>query len=320
MSLAGATTDGVVSLGNVGFVGLGTMGTPMVRNLRTAGWSVTAFDANSDTLQAAVADLGVVAATEVAELAALDVVILMLPNSRIVETVLGQESNAGSLLARLRPGSIVVDMGSSNPDSTRSLAKRLRTRGSDLVDAPVSGGPRRAVTGDLTIMAGGEADSVARIRPVLDPLRSEFTHVGPVGSGHALKALNNLLSAIGLVGALEVLTVGAKFGLDPQTMLDVINTSTGRNQSTEVKIGQQVLSGDWNIGFSLPLTVKDVGTALELAQSQDIQTPVAAAAVEVCRKALDFLGTPSPDQSEIAKYLHSTTGVRLAPATSEEAR
>jgi 3-hydroxyisobutyrate dehydrogenase len=118
-----------------------------------------------------------------------------------------------------------------------------------------------------------------------------------------LKALNNLLSVIGLVGGLEVLAVGRKFGLDPQLMLDVINTSTGRNHATEFKIGQQVLTEQWNVGFSLALTVKDVTTALELAQIEGVDTPVSAAAVDICRNALDRLAADRPDQSEVAKYL-----------------
>ena len=155
-------------------------------------------------------------------------------------------------------------------------------------------------------MVGGRDQDVAEIRPVLADLGSAITHTGSVGSAHALKALNNLLSVIGLVGGLEVLAVGRKFGLDPQLMLDVINTSTGRNHATELKIGQQVLTGDWNVGFSLALTVKDVTTALELAISEGVDTPVSAAAVDICRKALDRLAETKPDQSEIGKYLEQT--------------
>lgn len=236
----------------------------------------------------------------------------MLPSSSVVEQVLGDPADPGSFAGRLRPGALVVDMGSSVPRTTQELAKRLRERGVAMVDAPVSGGPRKAATAELTIMAGaGEAGDYERALPLLRAMGSSVTHVGPAGSAHALKALNNLLSAIGLVGALEVLVVGTKFGLDPRTMLDVINSSTGRNQSTEVKIGPEVLDGRFQVGFSLPLTVKDITTALDLATSLGLSPEVSRACVRFCQAALAGLGEANPDQSEIARYLAKVTGVNL---------
>ncbi|MFD2473631.1 NAD(P)-dependent oxidoreductase, partial [Amycolatopsis silviterrae] len=240
-----------------------------------------------------------------------DVVILMLPTSAIVEQVLGDPADPRSFAGSLRPGALVVDMGSSVPHATQELAGRLRERGVALVDAPVSGGPRKAAAAELTIMAGGTAEDYERALPLLRAMGTSVTHVGAVGSAHALKALNNLLSAIGLVGALEVLTIGAKFGLDPRVMLDVVNSSTGRNQSTEVKIGPEVLDGRFQVGFSLPLTVKDITTALDLSESLGLAPEVSQACVRFCRAALDGLGGGNPDQSEIARYLAKATGVDL---------
>jgi 3-hydroxyisobutyrate dehydrogenase len=288
------------------------MGAPMVHNLRKAGHELHIYDVNQDAVQTLAAECGAVPLTSPAEAPDVDAVILMLPNSDIVKAVLGDPDDPASLVRTLRPGTMVVDMSSSRPAATRDLSAALHTVGLRLVDAPVSGGPRRAATGELTIMVGGLDEDVAEIRPVLAALGTSITQTGPVGSAHALKALNNLLSATGLVAALEVLAVGRKFGLDPQLMLDVINNSTGRNQSTEVKIGQQVLSGEWNVGFSLALTVKDVSTALDLAVSLDVDAPVSTAAVGVCRKALDQLADTKPDQSEIAKYLELTNNFKYA--------
>jgi 3-hydroxyisobutyrate dehydrogenase len=273
----------------------------------------SAFDSNSDAVRAVAGD-GIRPLDDIGLAAAADVVILMLPNSDVVESVLGDPRDPASLAAALEPSTLVIDMGSSVPSRTTALADRLARAGVDMVDAPVSGGPRKAATGELTIMVGGHPADVERARPLLEAVGATVTHTSAVGSAHALKALNNLLSAIGLVGALEVLTVGAKFGLDPRVMLDVINRSTGRNQSTEVKIESAVLDGRYDVGFALPLSVKDIGTALDLAAALELSTPVSQATVEVCRAALAYLDEPNPDQSEIARYLTATSGIDLSDA------
>ncbi|MEH0420826.1 NAD(P)-dependent oxidoreductase [Streptomyces sp. B21-083] len=295
----------------VAFIGLGTMGQPMVRSLaRTV--PVAVYDANPEAVAAAASYDGITALHDAPECAQADTVLLMLPNSSVVAQVLGAPDDPASLAGRLRPGTLIIDMSSSNPQATQELAARFQERGVAVVDAPVSGGPRKAATAELTIMVGGAPEDVERATPLLQTMGSSVTHVGVSGSAHALKALNNLLSAIGLVGALEVLTIGAKFGLDPKVMLEVINRSTGRNQATEVKIGPEVLDGRFDVGFSLPLTVKDITTALELSHSLQIDPAVSEACVQVCQAALASLGKPNPDQSEIARHLEKTTGVTLA--------
>ncbi|MBB5857550.1 NAD(P)-dependent oxidoreductase [Amycolatopsis umgeniensis] len=299
----------------VTFIGLGTMGQPMVRALARSV-PVSVHDADRAAIDAAARNAGVTALPGLLDGADADVVILMLPDSTVVERVLGDPEAPGSFAGRLRPGTMVVDMGSSAPRATQELAERLKKRGVALVDAPVSGGPRKAATAELTIMAGGSAEDCERIFPLLRAMGTSVTHVGPVGSAHALKALNNLLSAIGLVGALEVFTTGAKFGLDPRIMLEVVNRSTGRNQSTEVKIGPEVLDGRFQVGFSLPLTVKDITTALDLSTSLGLAPEVSQACVRFCRAALADLGEGNPDQSEIARYLAKVTGVDLTGRTT----
>lgn len=294
----------------VTFIGLGTMGRPMVGNLARSV-PVAVYDIDPATVEAAARNDGVTALTRLADAAGADVVILMLPSSTIVEQVLGGPEDPAGLAGRLRPGALLVDMGSSAPRATQRLATWLRERGVAVVDAPVSGGPRKAATAELTIMAGGTTADYERALPLLCAMGTSVTHVGPAGSAHALKALNNLLSAIGLVGALEVLTAGAKFGLDPRIMLDVINSSTGRNQSTEVKIGPEVLDGRFQVGFSLPLTVKDVTTALDLSASLGLAPEVSRACVRYCQEALAGLDEENPDQSEIARYMAKVTGVEL---------
>ncbi|RZD76771.1 NAD(P)-dependent oxidoreductase [Streptomyces albidoflavus] len=303
----------------VTFIGLGTMGQPMAQNLAQTV-PVAVYDTNSEAVAALEQHGGITGLTDPA--AALtadpagphtaDTLILMLPNSAIVAKVLGDVNDPASLAARLRPGTLVIDMGSSAPQETTKLADHLHQRSVAFVDAPVSGGPRKAATAELTIMAGGTDEDVQRAMPFLRAMGTSVIHAGPVGAAHALKALNNLLSAIGLVGALEVLTVGARFGLDPKVMLDVINKSTGRNQATEVKIGPEVLDGRFGVGFSLALTVKDIRTALELSKSLGMSPEVAEACVKVCEAALTDLDDTNPDQTEIARYLAKTTGVDLS--------
>lgn len=300
-------------MSHVLFVGLGNMGKPMVHQLATANHDVS------------VTDIDIEAAREVAYAAGgsvyedgdatqFDAVILMLPNSDIVSNVLhGNGAEQTGLQARLRRGAVIVDMGSSRPTSTQDNAARAARAGIDYVDAPVSGGPTKATTGSLTIMVGADSDDVyASIEPLLQDLGTTIVRTGPCGSAHALKALNNTLSVIGLVGALEMLTVGKKFGLDPKVMLDALNHSTGRNHATEVKIGPQVLDAGWHVGFSLPLTVKDIRTAKTLADSLGLTTPVSDAAIATAVAALDFLPDEQPDQSQVAQYLAHITGVTLA--------
>ncbi|MET8944163.1 NAD(P)-dependent oxidoreductase [Streptomyces sp. NPDC004542] len=300
----------------IAFIGLGTMGHPMVRNLAASGAALSVFDVDADAVRGVAEETGAMPLASTAEAAAADVVVLMLPDSAIVAKVLGDVDAPGSLAHALRPGTLLIDMGSSSPEATASHADALAGRGVTVVDAPVSGGPRKAVDGTLTIMMGGTETGCRRALPILRTMGTSVTYVGPAGSAHALKSLNNLLSAIGLVGAIEVLTVGKRFGLDPRVMLGVINQSTGRNQSTEVKVEPQILDGGRNVGFSLPLTVKDISTALGLAHSQNVATPLSETCVELCRTALAALqrdGISNPDQADLAVHFARTTGTSLLP-------
>jgi 3-hydroxyisobutyrate dehydrogenase len=290
------------------FVGLGVMGAPMAKQLADAGHDLVVFDVDRDRRAEVAAETGAEQTVDLPAAAAeADVVLLMLPNSDIVERVLVTDG----VLAVLRPGSTVLDMSSSRPASTVELARRAATGGVAFVDAPVSGGRPRAETGELAIMAGGEAADVDRVRPLLSRMGSSLVHTGPAGSGHAMKALNNLLSAIGLLGAAEVITTGARFGLDPQVMLDVLNTSTGRNHATEVKFARYVLSGAFDAGFALRLMVKDVRTALELAEQTGTPVPLATEAVRTAAAAMAELDDPAADHTELAKWVAGNAGIDL---------
>ncbi len=180
----------------IGFLGLGQMGQPMVRNLLRAGFNVTGFDLNPAVLSNLSQEAGFQAASSVQVAAAsCDVLILMLPDSKVIDALLWDQGLAG----QLRAGQTVLDMSSSDPVSSRNNATRLAALNIHFVDAPVSGGVKRAVDGSLSIMIGGEAAHVEPVRPVLQAMGKTLVHVGAAGAGHAVKALNNYVSASGLV-------------------------------------------------------------------------------------------------------------------------
>ena len=197
-----------------------------------------------------------------------------------MKTPAGTQKNyfdIGHLLAGLNPGSIIIDMTSGVPSMTQAFAKEVAKAGGHLVDAPVSGGVPRAKTGELSIMFGGSESLLEQVRPVLSVMGNAIEHIGDVGSAHAMKALNNLVSAGGFLIGIEALMIGKRFGLSPEKMVDVLNASTGMNNSTQKKFKQYVLSGKYNSGFGLDLMVKDLGIALGLAH--ETQTPAAFSAL-----------------------------------------
>jgi len=255
----------------VGFIGIGKMGLPMAKCVVEHGYPLYAYDTSAPALKAIGAVSGVHVAKSLAELAsACEVVILMLPDSAVVKSVLYGET--GGLAAHLRKGAVVIDMSSSSPSVTRELGPRLAQAGVDLIDAPVSGGVKRAVDGSLAIMAGGEAAVIARVKPLLLTMGKSVIETGMLGSGHAMKALNNYVSAAGLLAACEALKVGADFGIAPDKIVAVLNASTGKNNSTENKLMQFIVPGAFNSGFSLGLMKKDINIATDLAQSVGAQT------------------------------------------------
>ena len=242
----------------IGFIGLGKMGLPMAANLLKAGYGVTGFDVSANAgaeLQAQSGFVRAATAQDAAKSAA--IIVLMLPDSKIVDRLLWDDG----LATALKSGALLIDMGSSDPMKSKVNAQKLAALGIRLVDAPVSGGVKRAVDGSLTIMIGGEVAAVEAARPVLAAIGKSLVHVGASGAGHAVKALNNYVSAAGLLAVCEALTAAQKFGIDPKIVNQVLNTSTGRNNTTDVKVENFMLSGKFNSGFALSLMRKDLETA-----------------------------------------------------------
>ena len=298
------------------FVGLGRMGEPMVR--RYAGTHTTLlFDVDSNTTRRLAEELDAAPLSDLGELPAnLDTVILMLPNSRVVETVLLGEQGQGGLLVRLPAGALVIDMGSSEPSSTRQLADLATRHHLHYVDAPVSGGVAKATSGELAIMVGGDREAIVLARQHLTPLGTNVVAVGPSGAGHAAKALNNLLSATNLAAAAEVLCVAQVAGIDPEVMIEVLNTSTGRSQATEVKYPQHILSGTFASGFEMDLMLKDLDIAAALARDAEVSAPITSRTVTTLHDARRWLDAAGLDHTEVARYYEGVNHALLRRATT----
>lgn len=283
----------------VGFVGLGNMGAPMVRNLAKAGFALTVHDLNEDVQAAIAEEVGAKAALSPADFARTDVVVTMLPDDRAVAAVMLDWE--GGIASALRSGAIVVDMSSSNPAGTIKLGDRLEADGIGLVDAPVSGGIARAVTGTLALMAGtNDPEYLERVAPVLAALGAQVFPTGPLGSGHAMKALNNFVGATTYVVTAEALAIGQHYGLTPATMISVFNASTARSFNSEVVFKEHVVSGRYATAFALGLITKDVGIAANLAVESGVDAPFTRLSRARWNAAAGELG-PGADHSEAHK-------------------
>ena len=302
----------------VGFIGLGNMGIPMTRRLVGAGYHVRGFDTSAaarENFEAIGSSGGRGDVTAITELGSVsdgaDAVILMLPDSDIVERVLlgrlasqaGDGSTGGGLLVNLAPGTTIVDMSSSDPERTRVLAELVAAAGLTLIDAPVSGGVSGAQTGTLTVMVGGPSAAFARFKPMLAAMGKRVVHAGDVGAGHAVKALNNLMTAAHLLASSEALIAGRRFGLDPAVMLEIINGSSGRSWSTENKWPNYILTEKYDAGFPVRLMVKDIKLALSIEHATGVPSAASEAVVATWEAALADL-PPDADHTAIARWLN----------------
>jgi 3-hydroxyisobutyrate dehydrogenase len=287
------------------FVGIGNMGWPMATRLVQAGFEVAVTDAVAGRAKSFVDQIGGKAVASLAEATKeADVLVTMLPTSAQVVSVVDE------ILPSLSSGKILVDMSSGVPAATQKIAKDIGAIGVAVVDAPVSGGVSRAVTGELAIMTGGEVAALDRVDSMLRVMGTTIHRIGPVGAGQAMKALNNLVSAGGLLMAVEALVIGQQFGLDPSVMTDVLNASTGMNNSTQKKLKQFVLSRKFDSGFGLDLMVKDLSIALEVGRNGSAPTPFSALCREMWASAASMLGK-GQDHTAIAKLSEALAGVTL---------
>lgn len=288
------------------FIGLGAMGRPMATRLaRTT--DLTVYDVRPDVTHDVATHTSSLPLQTISSIdAGIDVVILMVPTSAIVEDILIRQG----VLDMLRPGALIVDMSSSLPSSTRDLAEAAAARSIGYVDAPVSGGVTRATSGELAIMVGGDPAACGQALPLLEQLGTNVQRVGGSGTGHAAKALNNLLSATQIAAAAEIVTAAVKLGIDADVMVDVLNNSTGRSQATEVKFPQHILPGTYNSGFRIELMVKDLRTATAILADLDTTSPVVTAGADVTQRAAGDLALT--DHTEVARWYAAQSGVNYS--------
>ena len=261
----------MTAISTIGFIGVGNMGNPMAANLLKGGFDVTVFDARAETAAAFVAQHGGRAAASLAELATgRDAIVTMLPDDKVVRRVLLD----GGAAAAMKPGAVLIDMGTCDPTGTRSTAEALQKLGLQMVDAPVMGGVVFAKDATLDIMAGGDAAVVERVMPLLKAMGRSLVHCGAIGAGHAMKALANYVNACALINAVEALTIGKKFGLDAKMMADaLVPMCAGRNHPIEKKVIPQILTHKYATGMALSFIAKDVRIAVDMAHSLEAAVP-----------------------------------------------
>jgi 3-hydroxyisobutyrate dehydrogenase len=301
----------------LGFVGLGVMGRPMASHLAAAGHAITLYDivpGLAQSLAETLADAR--AATTPAEVAARsDIVVTMVPNGAVVKALV---EGAEGLLQGLRPGTLLLDTSSSEPWLTEATGRVLADAGVAMVDAPVSGAEWGAKAAELVFMCGGAASDIERVRPLLEVMGKSVFHLGPLGAGHAMKCLNNLVTAINFVAVGEGLAIGKRYGLDPAAMVDVLDQSTGMSWISRTHIRQRVLSRSFDDPFKLALMLKDIGIATQLARSVDVPAPLSALNQELWRAAAAD-AAPDASVSELARWIERLARTEITPGATHRA-
>ena len=293
---------------NIGFVGLGVMGSRMLRHLTTAGHRATVYDidrAARDTAARATGATAVDSARAVAQAA--DIVFTMLPDGPVVrDVVLG----ADGLGDGFRAGALLVDCSSAEPWITREIAEHLTLQGVEMVDAPVSGAEEGARLATLVFMVGGDAAAVARCRPLLELMGQHIFHVGPLGAGHTMKTINNLATAVTFLATAEAVMIGKAYGLGAQAMVDVLNVSTGQSFVSQKRLGQDVVSRKFEDQFRLELMLKDMGIATRLAAQRGLPVPISDFGRDLWARAVDELGAGRVT-TEIVRWYEQRMGFEL---------
>lgn len=302
---------------DIGFIGLGVMGTPMAGHLAKAGHRLTLLDRDAEVAQRAAAACGAdaqVVATPCEVARHSDVIITMLPNGEVVQEV---ALGADGVLHGLRPGALLLDTSSCEPWLTQRTGAALAERGGTMVDAPVSGAQWGAIDAQLVFMVGGHAEDVARVRPLLDVMGRAVFHLGGPGAGHAMKCINNCITAVTLANTAEGLIAGKRYGLDPVAMIDVLNASTGGSWITQTHFKQRVFNRSFDDPFKLELMLKDMGIAVNLARDTETPTPLWALGQQLWRMA-DHVAGPGASVSELVRWVEQQTGTELTPGADPQ--
>lgn len=299
---------------DIGFIGLGVMGAPMAGHLARAGHRLTVLDADRARTAQVAAEIGAQAAATPAEVArASEVIVTMLPNGEVVQqVVLGDQG----LLQGVRPGALLLDTSSAEPWLTERTAAALAERGATMVDAPVSGAAWGAADATLVFMVGGSQPDVARVRPLLERMGRSVHHLGGLGCGHAMKCLNNCITAMTFAATSEALVAGKRYGLDPKAMVDVLNESTGGSWITQTHYHQRIFNRSFDDPFKLALMLKDVGIALQLAKQTSSPMPMAGLGQQLWAMA-DHQAGAGASVSELVRWVERLSGTELTPGAGQ---
>ena len=252
----------------VGFIGVGNMGNPMAGNVLKQGFAMTVFDLNPKAMENLIQGGATRAGSAQDVVDSSEIVLTSLPASPDVEAMY---LNAGGLVDRAKPGTILIDLSSVLPSTPRKIEPRAKARGVHFLEAPVSGGVSGARAATLAIMVGGEAEPLERAKPVLRAIGPNIFHVGPVGAGNIVKAINNMMACVNGLAMMEGLAVGVKAGLDPMTVYEVVKASSGGSKALE-RIPRALIPRDFEPGFKVALMNKDLETFNTIAK--ELHVPV----------------------------------------------
>jgi len=292
---------------NIGFVGLGTMGGPMARNVLRKGFPVKGFDLDPAAVERHREAGGTTAGSPKEAAEGVDVLITMLPDGPDVErAILGEDGAINGLKA----GAVVVDMSTIDPAYTRRIGKALAERGVAMVDSPVGKTADHAIAGTLTLIVGGDRKVVDDVRPVLDCMGTDFFYCGELGMGEAMKLANNFLANTILSATSEALVMGVKAGLSLETMMSVMRTTMAWNNQLGVSMPKKALADDFSLGFMVRLAEKDHRLAVQMAKSLGVETPVGSAAFDVLKQASGN-GLAGLDVSAVLRLREEQAGVRV---------
>ena len=293
----------------IAFLGLGDIGAPMAHHIAGSKHDLVVWNRTGSKAESfAKEHKGVRAAASPADaVKECDVVITCLPSSVEVEEVLHRNDG---MLGALRKGAVLLDTTSGDPETSRDIAAELAARGIEFVDAPVSGGTIAAVEARLTVMCGGSESAFARVKPIIEIFGKKIVYCGPVGAGHTVKAVNQALLAVHILATAEALVAAAKAGVNPAVALDVINSSSGRSNSSENLIPARALTREFPRTFRLALLDKDVDIASRLTQSVGVPSPMIELAARLTREAHGMLGE-EVDHVEAVRYVEKLGGAEI---------
>ena len=292
----------------IGFIGLGNMGKPLAERL-IKKYKLYTYDLEKSNLQY-FTNKGAVACSSPSEIASkVKQIFLCLPTSSIVDAVVNGDNG---LAISAEKGAYIIDMTTGEPEITRKISDKLKEKEINFIDAPVSGGPKGAYQGNIAIMVGGTKEQFKKIKPIMDDISSNIFYAGNIGSGHSIKAGNNLLNLICRMATYEVISLLVKDGVDPKKAVDIIQKSSGRNYAIEITLPDNILSGKMVQGFSTGLMKKDAGVATKIANSNNVDIPLGKLSQELLKNTIDEFGE-NADMSIVALTYEKLTGAKIRP-------